>query len=79
MFEIDSMLRERSPQRPSLSSTEPTSSCLYNDVTLVRSSGASGSRVAVCCGFEEVHRAICTIGKDIVIFDVFTHGVWVDV
>ena len=52
---------------------------MHDDVTLVRSSGAPACRVAVCRGFEEVHRAICAIGKDIVIFDIFTHGVLVDV
>ena len=69
-----SNVSETSP--PAGLSTKCTCSCLDHDVSFVRASGASSTRVAVRRGSEEMHSAIRTIREDIVVFDIFAHAVW---
>ena len=63
---------ETSP--PAGLSTKCTRSGLHNDVSFVRTPGASGTRVAVCRGSEEMHSAIRTVREDIEVFDIFAHA-----
>lgn len=64
---------ETSP--PAGLSTKCTCSGLHNDISFVRTSGASGTGVAVRRGSEEMHSAIRTVREDIEVFDIFAHAV----
>lgn len=54
-------------------STESARACLHNDIAFVWAFGAFAARIAIRRRLEEVHSTVRTVGKDVVVFDIFAH------